>query len=291
VFRIQSFNRTDETQFSLPTSNVNLLYYDLPKNFSDEYRSYDSARLCTIIQGSKEVSINNSERFVYNHKQFVLLPPHSTVFMSMTEYTKALVYEFNDEIIDEVYQKVSDILRIDAVQEISYSAFRLETLTDRLCSLHRRTQQIIIEEDVNIDFLLGLTSQEIIYELIKIKGCHEIIHHHQKHPINKAIRIMNSSEGNRMSISEIAESVDMSLSLFSQKFKTITLLTPRDYIKKLRLRKSLEYLQKMSVTDTAYELGFENISHYIKIFKQEYGITPKQYQLTKPEILPLFASK
>lgn len=289
MFRIQSFSRTDETQFSLLTSNVNLLYYDLPKNFSDEYRSYDSARLCTIIQGSKGVSINNSERFVYNHKQFILLPPHSIVFMSMAEYTRALVYEFNDALIDEVYQQVSDMLQLNIVQDISYSPFRLETLTDRLCSLHRRTQQIIMEDDVNIDFLLGLTSQEIIYELIKIKGCHEIIYHHQKHPINKAIRIMNSSEGNRMSISEIADSVGMSLSLFSQKFKAITSLPPRDYIRKLRLRKSIEYLQEMSVTDTAYELGFENISHYIKIFKQEYGITPKQYRLTKPEILPLFA--
>lgn len=291
MFRIQSFSRTDETEFSLPTSNVNLLYYDLPKNFSDEYRTYDSARLCTIIQGRKDVSINNSERFIYDHKKFILLPPHSTVFMSMAEYTKALVYEFNNAIIEKVYQKVSDNLQIDMLQEVDYSLFHLDMLTDRLNELHQRTQQIIKGDDRNIDFLLTLTSQEIIYELIKIKGCHEIIHHHQNHPINKAIRIMNSTEGNLMSISEISDTVNMSLSLFSQRFKSITLLTPKDYMKRIRLDKSLGYLERMTVTETAYELGFENISYYIKIFRQEYGITPKQYQLQKARGLTAIPQK
>jgi len=35
----------------------------------------------------------------------------------------------------------------------------------------------------------------------------------------------------------------------------------------------------MSVTDVAFELGYENPSHFIKLFKYEYKITPKQYQL------------
>ncbi|CAM3615962.1 HTH-type transcriptional activator RhaS [Vibrio aerogenes CECT 7868] len=281
MYKIQNFSRVDETEYSLPTDNINLLYYDLPKHFSDDYRSYDSPRLCTIIEGVKEVSINQSERFVYNCNDFVLLPPHSNVYMSMTEYTKALVYEFSDCLIDKVSQKVSEHLQITVAKDIEYSTFLRERIPDRLGTLHRRIQEIIVEEDANIHFLLDLTCQEIIYELMKIKGCYDIIYHHQNHPINQAIRMMNSPDGHAMTISHIAEEVHMSLSGFSQKFKLITDQSPKDYLTRLRLKKSKQHLRNLSVTDTAYEVGFENISHYIRLFRKEYGVTPKQYQLGK----------
>ena len=30
---------------------------------------------------------------------------------------------------------------------------------------------------------------------------------------------------------------------------------------------------------SAYDLGYENISHFIKLFKKKFGLTPKQYSL------------
>lgn len=279
MHKINNFSRVAETEYALSTDSINLLYYALPKHFHDEYRSYDSPRLCTIIEGVKEVSINQSESFVYQKDKFILLPPHSNVYMSMPEYTKALVYEFGDLIIDYVSQKVSDNLEVNVENNINYSTFALDHFTNRVAVLHHRMQEILVEEDVNMRFLIDLTCQEIIYELMKVKGCHDIIHHHRNHPINKAIRIMNSSNGSHMTISEVAEEVDMSLSNFSQKFKLITNHSPKEYITRLRLQKSKQYLKSLSVTDTAYEVGYDNISHYIRLFKKEYGITPKQYQL------------
>ena len=277
--KISNFNKVAETEYAFSTDSINLMYYDLPKHFCDEYRSYDSPRLCTIISGTKTVSINQSERFVYGKDQFILLPPHSTVYMSMPEYTKALVYEFSDQLIDDVSQKVSANLQIELAKDITYSTFFLDSISHRLTALQSRMQEIMAEEDANMKFLVDITCQELVYELMKIQGCHDIIQHHQHHPINKAIRLMNSNQGNHMSISDIAEEVDMSLSNFSQKFKLITNQCPKDYITKLRLKKSRQYLRNLSVTDTAYEAGYDNISHYIRLFKKEYGLTPKQYQL------------
>nr|WP_202436306.1 helix-turn-helix transcriptional regulator [Vibrio eleionomae] len=256
-----------------------MLYYDLPKHYNDEYRSYDAPRLCTIIDGAKTVSINQSEQFVYNRDQFILLPPHSNVYMSMSEYTRALVYEFSDQLINDVNQKVSSQLEIEPSKNITYSTFFLDSISHRLSALQDRMQEIMAERDLNMKFLVDITCQELVYELMKIQGCHEIIQHHQHHPINKAIRLMNSTQGNYMSISDIAEEVDMSISNFSQKFKFITNQCPKDYFTRLRLQKSRQYLRHLSVTDTAYEVGYDNISYYIRQFKKEYGLTPKQYQL------------
>lgn len=279
MHQIRDFSRVAEREYALTTDSINLLYYDLPKYFSDEYHSYDAPRLCTIIEGTKEVSINQSEKFVYQKDQFVLLPPNSNVHMCMSEYTKALVYEFSDQIISNVSQKVSDNLNMDLPDEMNYSSFTLDKIDNRIESLHGRMQQILREDDPNMRFLIDITSQELVYELLKKQGCHDIIYHYKNHPINKAIRIMNGTVGGNLKVAEVAEEVDMSLSNFSQKFKLVTNHSPKDYITKLKLHKSKKHLNSMSVTDTAYEVGYDNISHFIRLFKKEFGVTPKQYQL------------
>ena len=279
--KISNFSRVAETEYALSTDSINLLYYELPKDYCDEYKSYDAPRLCTILEGLKEVGVNQSNKFVYQKDKFVLLPSHSTVYMSIPEHTRALVYEFSDKIIDYVNQIVSDKLEINASKDIQNSTSALNEFTDRILCLHNRILNVISEKDVNMHFLINITCQEMVYELMRIKDGYNIIHYHMNHPINKSIRIMNSSNGHQMKISEIAEEVDMSLSNFSQKFKLATSQSPQEYITKLRLQRSKQYLKYLSVTESAYEVGYENISYYIRLFKKEYGITPKQYQLNE----------
>lgn len=281
MYQINDFSRVTESKSAYAAGNINLLFYDLPKHFSDEYKSYDSPRLCTIIDGTKEVRINQSENFIYKKDRFVLLPPHSNVYMFMPEHTKALVYEFSDRMIDEVSQKVSENLCIEISKKVKYETFLLESLTRRIEVLNKRAQEIIMERESNMRFLIDLIGQEMVYELLKIKGCYEIIAHHHHHPINRAIRIMNSANGELMTVSEIAQEVNMSLSNFSQQFKLITEHTPKDYMTHIKLLKSVKFLKSLSVTDTAFELGYDNISHFIRLFKAQYGVTPKQYQMNR----------
>lgn len=278
---LNSFCRVSETEYSISTKKVNLLYYHLPENFHGEYRSYDAPRLCTILQGTKDVQINQSQKFRYQKEQCVLLSPHSNVYMSMPTATKALVYEFSDSILDEVSTSVGEHLELDAVPKLDYGNFQLEHLENRIDILHRRAHEILLSDDSNIPFLIDLVSQEMVYELLKREGCREILSQHKNHPIAKAIRVMKSSRGSNMSISELAEEVNMSLANFSQKFKLITNQSPKAYLTKHKLYQSKRYLNDLSVTDTALELGYENISHFIRLFKKEFGVTPKQFKLAQ----------
>lgn len=78
IHSMKRFNRVDETRSALSSPLVNLYFYDLPKHYQDEYKAYDLPRFCTILQGSKEVRINQSESFVYQKDQFILLPLRRT---------------------------------------------------------------------------------------------------------------------------------------------------------------------------------------------------------------------
>jgi AraC-like DNA-binding protein len=44
------------------------------------------------------------------------------------------------------------------------------------------------------------------------------------------------------------------------------------------MEKAQELVGQLSVTDAAIELGYDNISHFIALFKSYYGLTPGQYK-------------
>jgi AraC-like DNA-binding protein len=275
---LSNFSRIAEREYALSAGQINLLYYDLPKDFHDEYRSYEAPRLCTILEGAKSVKVNQSEAFKYQSDEFVLLPPNSNIHMKMPEYTKALVYEFTEPLIENVAQRVSDYLEFDTSQSFDLQGFIVNPIEKRVNALHGRMQEILREQETGMDFLIDLTGQELVFELLRNNACHSIINGNQSHPIKRAIRLMNSQEGMQLSLSQVAEEVGLSLSSFSQKFKLMTEQNPKQYLTQLRLKAAKRHLTSMSVTDAAYETGYDNISHFIRLFKNEFGQTPKQFQ-------------
>jgi AraC-like DNA-binding protein len=77
-----------------------------------------------------------------------------------------------------------------------------------------------------------------------------------------------------------AENASMSYSHFSRVFKETYKMTFSKYITRLRIEKSLSLLPntELSITDIAMECGFSNLSHYVKCFKEEKGITPNKFR-------------
>lgn len=74
-----------------------------------------------------------------------------------------------------------------------------------------------------------------------------------------------------------------SLSTFRRDFKSHFSLTPQRWIKDRRLAKAIQLLEggEMPVTELAYEVGYQNISYFIREFKGKTGQSPKQYMLSR----------
>ena len=68
-----------------------------------------------------------------------------------------------------------------------------------------------------------------------------------------------------------------SLSSFIRDFKRLYNTTPNQWLIQRRLEKANDLLTttNLSVTETALEVGYENISHFIKAYKKQFGYTPK----------------
>jgi len=79
---------------------------------------------------------------------------------------------------------------------------------------------------------------------------------------------------------KIGEITAMSRTVLYAKFKVLTGMGVHDFIKNIRLKKSVSLLRegKMNISQIAYEVGFGTPSYFTKSFQKKYDLTPKEYQ-------------
>ncbi len=86
---------------------------------------------------------------------------------------------------------------------------------------------------------------------------------------------------NSLSLSQLAVLAGRSLSSFRRDFLAIYNMPPSQWIRKKRLEKAQELLSSttMTVTDICYTLGFENIAHFSRLFKSQFGYPPSEFRM------------
>jgi AraC-like DNA-binding protein len=92
--------------------------------------------------------------------------------------------------------------------------------------------------------------------------------------------VMESNFIYNLSLEQFAYLSGRSLSSFKKDFISTFNCPPGKWLLKRRLEhaKYLLELTDKNINELAFETGFENASHFIRIFKQTYGITPLQFK-------------
>ena len=96
--------------------------------------------------------------------------------------------------------------------------------------------------------------------------------------IRKANLYMRDNLNRNINMEELAKSQDVSYSTFRRMYKKYMGMSPNQYHLKLRLQKSKEMIlySKKSIKSIAYELGFESIHYFSRLYKNKEGIAPSK---------------
>jgi AraC family transcriptional regulator len=86
------------------------------------------------------------------------------------------------------------------------------------------------------------------------------------------------------SLSELAASVKLSPYYFLRVFKGATGITPHQWLLRTRLREAARRLATTgeAVTRIALDVGFEDLSNFIRSFRAEFGVSPGRYRTRSP---------
>ncbi|SEA87654.1 Signal transduction histidine kinase [Chitinophaga terrae (ex Kim and Jung 2007)] len=98
--------------------------------------------------------------------------------------------------------------------------------------------------------------------------------------LTQLIRLVDAELGNQeLDATLIAKKMYVSRTLLYNKVKMLTGQTVHEFIKAIRLRKSVQLLLEgdLSISQIAFEVGFNSHSYFNKCFIRQYGAGPKEY--------------
>jgi AraC-like DNA-binding protein len=96
--------------------------------------------------------------------------------------------------------------------------------------------------------------------------------------INTLIKV--NLENENFDTGALCMAMFMSRTQLFRRMKYLIRQAPANYIKTIRLQKAKELLETsdLTVSEVAYKTGFQSISHFTKIFKNQYGVPPSVYR-------------
>lgn len=84
-------------------------------------------------------------------------------------------------------------------------------------------------------------------------------------------------------IDTVAETMAISRTNFYKKFKSLTTLTPMEFVRDMRLQRAKQYLDAggHNISEIAYLTGFSNPKYFSTCFKEKYHVSPSDYMKAK----------
>jgi AraC family transcriptional regulator len=109
------------------------------------------------------------------------------------------------------------------------------------------------------------------------------IYGYSKRPPIWALRLrdlLNDEWDSNFSLEQLSAYVGVHPITISKHFRSIFSCTLSEYVRKIRIEKALLMLHRstLTLTQIAFQCGFADQSHFIRIFKQLTGFLPKEYR-------------
>lgn len=103
---------------------------------------------------------------------------------------------------------------------------------------------------------------------------------HGDETILKCQQFIEKNLTQKLSIAVLSEKFSMIERTLNRRFKKATGQSVNVYIQKLKIEKAKSILERSdtSFDEIAHELGYENVSFFRRKFKQQVGLTPKEYR-------------
>jgi YesN/AraC family two-component response regulator len=102
--------------------------------------------------------------------------------------------------------------------------------------------------------------------------------------ITKAREYIAANFTEELSLSAVAKAVHMSTFYFCNQFKKATGFSFTNYLSRVRVEQAKQRLQNpnVRVSEVAYEVGFQSLTHFNRVFKNLTGESPTAYRVTVP---------
>lgn len=242
-------------------------------------------------------SMQGEIQFHVNEEQFVV-PSNYSLFLNCINTEKKIshsiscntneivVIHFHPDVLKRIYEKELPLIIQPPKNTISnQSSGKINN--DFLIQKYMEGLLFYFENPalVNEDILI-LKLKEIILLLLQNRSAEmiQVILSQLFSPVVYSFKqIIEANLFSQMSIEELAQKTNLSVSSFKREFRKLYDDSPANYIKSQRLEKAATLLLTSDnrITDIAFNCGFNDLANFTKSFHEKYGIAPTKYRLAQ----------
>ena len=98
--------------------------------------------------------------------------------------------------------------------------------------------------------------------------------------ITRAKQYIQAHQSEKLTLGQVARAVNMSTFYFCKIFKKATGTNFTDYVSRVRVEKAINLLlnPNLRISEIAYEVGFQSLTHFYRVFKKILGRSPTEYR-------------
>lgn len=207
--------------------------------------------------------------------------PHLNFDYKIQTECKQLVLQMRENFLQDLIFPVPEFENIKHLLDRSYLglSFCGEAKKIVVEKLHRMKDENSFESLIGLIEILNILAhsdevKELNSEDTRIKWF-----------LNDKIRMgtiydyINENYDKKTNVNEIAQIVSLSTPAFCRYFKKQTNMTFTDFVNNYRINQAkLLLLQNSCITEICFQVGFESLSYFNKLFKQHVGETPSEFK-------------
>jgi AraC-like DNA-binding protein len=232
------------------------------------------------------------ERILHQGGKLWKVTPETSYFQRKTAYVQeitdsegweVLVFHIPDEFLVQFANEFMDNLPIEKLPELTNDMFIKIELSEITRSSFYSMLPYFRQKRPPSEKLLELKFKEILLSILSNPSNKQLVSYilHLSDDIKTPIwQIMEKNYTYNLTLKEYARISSRSLAAFKREFFEYYNTTPGKWLsdKRLNHARMLLITTKQNITEVAFNSGFENISHFSRIFKEKTGVSPLQFR-------------
>lgn len=250
-------------------------------NYVMQLHWHEELEIVRVIHGELLLFLNNEQRllrdgdiaFISSGMLHRAEPTHATYECLVFSPTFLKKYSFG-----RLSELLTPLISGDAIITLcERETEEVRAVTDKLLSSAQAQSEFI-------ELRISANVSELIYVLYRDGRINtdprSSLHKQGARLTIKLVDWIEEHYSERITLDELGAICGLSPKYLCSFFKKMTGLTPMDYVNRLRIEKACISISNghTSITDAAFDSGFNELSYFSKLFKKYVGCTPSEYK-------------
>jgi len=285
---------------NLSTCELNI--YETRKEVSDFPLSFSGFTITSMLRGTKRVRFSDAVERAYVPGNTILTPSYTELTIdfpeaSLNNPTQCTALTLENYFVRKEIQTFNEVLETKTFIKswrILDNPILLANNED-LIHIYQKITKIAATNDSFKEVHIQLLLKELVLCVLKLQNINALKQDAQQNTNNTLfsaiIYFIKQHIHEEIQIEDLLKLAGMSKSSFYRAFSEELGVPPYQLIidEKLKVAKQMLVEENLSVKETAYALGFSSANYFIRLFKKNEGLTPKQFvkKEKKPGLLYL----